>query len=235
MGGALTMIRQALPGQRGHLFPWAPVAMACGIALYFGLRAEPPVWLLWSAAAVSLAGLGQRRAGPCLGPLLAGVALVSLGFALAGGRAHQVAGPVLDFRYYGAVEGRIVAIDRSASDAVRLTLDRVVLERMAPAETPARVRVSMHGRQDWLTPEPGATVILTGHLSPPAARSSRVVSTSGGIRGSSGWGRWDTRATRSCCWSRRARVCRLPRSACGCRPGCRRRCRVKPAPSPPPS
>lgn len=167
MGGALTMIRQALPGQRGHLFPWAPVAMACGIALYFGLRAEPPVWLLWSAAAVSLAGLGQRRAGPCLGPLLAGVALVSLGFALAGGRAHQVAGPVLDFRYYGAVEGRIVAIDRSASDAVRLTLDRVVLERMAPAETPARVRVSMHGRQDWLTPEPGATVILTGHLSPP--------------------------------------------------------------------
>lgn len=167
MGGALSTIGQALLGQRGYLFSWAPVAMACGIALYFGLRVEPPVWLLWTCAVLSLAGLAQRVAGPYLGPLLAGAALVSLGFALAGWRAHQVAGPVLDFRYYGAVEGRIVATDRSASDAVRLTLDRVVLERMAPAETPRRVRVSMHGDQRWLTPEPGATVMLTGHLSPP--------------------------------------------------------------------
>lgn len=167
MGGALAMIDQALLGQRGHLFAWAPVALACGIALYFGLRAEPPVWLLWACAGASVAGLAQRWLGPYLGPLLAGAALLSLGFALAGWRAHHVAGPVLDFRYYGAVEGRIIAIDRSASDAVRLTLDRVVLERMAPSETPRRVRVSMHGEQGWLKPEPGATIILTGHLSPP--------------------------------------------------------------------
>ena len=28
-------------GQRGHLFPWAPVAVACGIGFWFLLRVEP--------------------------------------------------------------------------------------------------------------------------------------------------------------------------------------------------
>ena len=83
-------------------------------------------------------------------------------------RAHVVAGPVLGFRYYGAVEGRIVNIDRSASDAVRLTLDRVVLERTAPDRTPHRVRVSLHGTQGWIDPVPGLRVMMTAHLSPPS-------------------------------------------------------------------
>jgi competence protein ComEC len=62
---------------------------------------------------------------------------------------------MLDFRYYGPVEGRIVEIDRSQSDALRLTLDRVVLREVAPDRTPARVRVSLQGEQDWLQPTPG--------------------------------------------------------------------------------
>ena len=78
-----------------------------------------------------------------------------------------VADPILPFRYYGPIEGRIVVIDRSQSDKPRLTLDRVVLRDVAPDRTPARVRVSLHGEQGWITPEPGLTVILTGHLSAP--------------------------------------------------------------------
>ncbi|MEZ5913184.1 MAG: ComEC/Rec2 family competence protein [Paracoccaceae bacterium] len=39
-----------------------------------------------------------------------------LGFVAAGYRAHSVAAPVLGFRYYGPVEGRVVAVDRSFSD-----------------------------------------------------------------------------------------------------------------------
>ncbi|MWD30278.1 DUF4131 domain-containing protein, partial [Aquicoccus sp. SCR17] len=100
-------------------------------------------------------------------------ALVALGLALAGARTHQVAGPVLEGRYYGPIQGRIVAIDRSASDALRLTLDRVVLRDRGPERTPRRLRVSLHGgaavRADLPggRPEPGAVAILTGHLSPP--------------------------------------------------------------------
>ncbi len=91
--------------------------------------------------------------------------LICLGFLLAAARAHSVAGPVLEFRYYGAVEGRIVAIDRSQSDALRLTLDRVVLDRVTPARTPTRVRISLHGdRSNDISAESGLQVMLTGHL-----------------------------------------------------------------------
>jgi competence protein ComEC len=168
MAGLAGPVAGALAAQRGHLFPWVPVCLAIGIGTFFALRVEPSVSFLAGAAAVALAALGLQRFGPqAVRPGVVALALVALGFALAGARAHSVAGPVLDFRYYGAIEGRIVGIDRSASDAVRLTLDRVVLERMNPADTPGRVRVSLHGRQGFVDPRPGATVILTGHLSPP--------------------------------------------------------------------
>jgi competence protein ComEC len=95
------------------------------------------------------------------------LACVAAGILAAGLRAHSVAAPVLEGRYYGPIQGRIVDIDRSQSDALRLTLDRVVLDRRAPSRTPARVRVSLHGPQGWIAPEPGQVVILTGHLSAP--------------------------------------------------------------------
>ncbi|MGP6088836.1 ComEC/Rec2 family competence protein [Antarctobacter jejuensis] len=167
MGQAYQWLAAALLGQRGYLFPWTPVFLAAGIGLFFALRVEPSAAVLWVCGSVGILVVLQHRAGPVYGPLLAAVALVALGFALAGVRAHRVAGPVLDFRYYGAVTGRVVQIDRSASDALRLTLDRVQLERMDPDEVPARVRVSLHGTQGYLDPKPGQVVMLTGHLSPP--------------------------------------------------------------------
>ncbi|MBV2361151.1 ComEC family competence protein [Thalassococcus sp. CAU 1522] len=168
MGTALRALAAILPDQRGFLFPWAPVCLACGIGFYFALRVEPPVAALWLAAlsGAALVGLGLR-ANAVAGPLLIAAGLVAAGLALAGARSHTVAGPLLDFRYYGPIQGRVVGIDRSASDAVRLTLDWVVLDRMAPADTPARVRVALHGQQGYADPAPGATVILTGHLSAP--------------------------------------------------------------------
>ena len=154
--------------QRGALFAWAPVALGLGIGGYFALRVEPPPWLLVAAAGfAAVCALTAWRAGALLSPLLWMLALVAAGFALAGERARGVAAPVLGFRYYGPVEGRIVAIDRSAADALRLTLDEVVLANLAPARTPARVRVSLHGPQRFITARPGLRVILTGHLSPP--------------------------------------------------------------------
>lgn len=155
--------------QRGHLFPWVPVFLAVGIAGYFSLRVEPPIdvffWL--GAGAVLLIAIAAR-AGPVFAPFVWMVTLVSVGFCLAGLRAHRVEGPVLGWRYYGAVEGRIVAIDRSASDAIRLTLDRVVLDRVAPAKTPRRVRISLHGTQNYVDLQPGLGVMTTAHLSPPS-------------------------------------------------------------------
>lgn len=165
---ALHRIEAAMLEQRGHLFAWAPVFLALGVGGYFLLRVEPATWMLWLCGGAGLALLVlQRWLGAASGPLVAALALVLLGIGVAGTRTQQVSAPVLNFRYYGPIEGRIVGIDRSASDAVRLTLDTVVLRRTSPARTPARVRISLHGEQGFITPTPGMTVILTGHLSPP--------------------------------------------------------------------
>jgi competence protein ComEC len=155
--------------QRGHLFPWVPVCLGLGIAWYFAQDVEPGLAVYGIAAAVALAMLLAARVLPeGFGPPLVAVALVALGVLLAGYRAHATAGAVLDFRYYGPIEGRVVALDRSISDKPRVTLDRVVLLRTAPQRTPERVRVSLHGDQPFDRPLPGQRVAVTGHLSPPS-------------------------------------------------------------------
>jgi competence protein ComEC len=60
-----------------------------------------------------------------------------------------------------------VIVDRSSSDAVRLTLDRVVLFDVAPYKTPRRVRVSLHGNWGDPSPQVHEVVQMTAHISPP--------------------------------------------------------------------
>lgn len=154
--------------QRGHLFPWAPVAFGTGVALYFLLAEEPgPETLaVITAGGLALAVLGWRLENAA-GPVCWAFALVAAGIGAGAARTALVAGPVLEYRYYGPVQGRIVGIDRSASDVPRLTLDRVRLLDLGPAEVPRRVRISLHGDQAWMDPRPGATIMATAHLAPP--------------------------------------------------------------------
>lgn len=166
---AAVWLAAVLDGQRGHLLPWAPVALGLGIGLYFLWPGEPggPVYL--AAALVGLVGvaLALRRPG---GIAAAGWALTltAAGLCLAGGRAHWLAAPVLAGRYYGPVEGRVVAIDRSATDALRLTLDRLRLADLPAGRTPARLRIALHGRAaEMEAPRPGTRIMTTAHLAPP--------------------------------------------------------------------
>ncbi|WP_333714543.1 ComEC/Rec2 family competence protein, partial [Yoonia sp.] len=158
-----------LLAQREMHFAWVPVWLGVGIGVYFLQKVEPDAVVLAALALLALACLiGARRVAEAFAPLLIATVLVIAGFGVAKFRAEAVAAPQLTFRYYGPIEGRVVGIDRSASDALRLTLDRVVLARMSPERTPARVRISLHGDQPIADVAPGETLILTGHLSPPA-------------------------------------------------------------------
>jgi competence protein ComEC len=158
----------ALEGQRGHLLPWVPACLGTGIGAWFAVPVEPGRAAYLALGLTLLALLPAALRGPvALRPLAAALALMLAGALIAGARAHSLAAPVLDFRFYGAIEGRVIELDRSLSDKPRLTLDRVVLEGVPPGETPARVRVSLHGRAEEGVPDTGATVILTGHLSAP--------------------------------------------------------------------
>ena len=159
---------EALQLARGTLFPWLAVLIGCGIGAWFAVLEEPGLRNYLLAALIFAGGAALGWRGPMLGrPVALGVAALAAGWLAAGVRAHSVAAPMLDFRYYGPVEGRIVSIDRSQSDALRLTLDRVVLREVSHGRTPDRVRVSLQGDQTWLDPVPGQVVILTASLAAP--------------------------------------------------------------------
>ncbi len=172
--------RPAAAGRAG-LFAWVPVCLAVGITAWFAWPTPPTLWQTLAAGAVALASLaGARAAQPLaqrghLGWAVAdalrltgiAVALIVAGSGLAGLRSVQVAAPVLEWRYYGPVEGRLVAIDRSARDRIRLTLDRVTLRDIAPDRTPARVRLSLMDAATEPLPALGQRIMLTGHLGPP--------------------------------------------------------------------
>ena len=157
-------------GQRGHMFGWVPVCIAAGIGIYFSLRFEPVTPLYVGAGSFGGTGLLlAKRFGEVLSPIFIGICLVGIGFTIAAWRTHSLEAPVLGWRYYGAIEGRIIGMDRSASDAVRITLDQVRLERVSPSRTPQKVRISLHKKAaQGIRPLPGMRVMTTGHLSPPS-------------------------------------------------------------------
>lgn len=166
---AIEKVELGLLAQRGHLIGWVPLWLGVGIGGYFALQFEPALWAfgLLGAAMAGLWAAG-RLTNVAYAPVFMAFILIGAGAGLAKWRTVSVDQPVLHFRYYGAIEGRVVNIDRSASDAVRLTLDHVVLERMDPARTPARVRISLHGAQPIARFFAGETLITTGHLSQPS-------------------------------------------------------------------
>jgi competence protein ComEC len=163
-------ISAVLDAGRGRLFAFVPVLIGAGVAAWFALPDATP-GLSWLWGALALAGCAAVAAwrGPA-GVRLAALAVLwlGLGFVAAALRAERVAAPVLPFRYFGPIEGRVVAVDRSYSDRMRLTLDRVVLEDVSPDRTPARVRIALHGAAEAMArPEPGTLIRATGHLVPP--------------------------------------------------------------------
>jgi competence protein ComEC len=160
---------QGLLAAKGSLFAWVPMCIGAGIAVWFALRFEPgQVFYLALMAALGVLVLLRRGLNDLWHPVLVGLGCVVLGMLACGLRVQMVQAPILEFRYYGAIQGRIIEIDRSQSDALRLTLDRVVLDRVAPDRTPRRVRVSVQDQTLVMTaPDPGQTVLLTGHLDAP--------------------------------------------------------------------
>ena len=163
----LRKLEQALQGQHGNLLLWVPVCLAIGIGTFFSLRFEPELPLLATClAGVCLLLIGAKTI-PAVRILFLALVFVLSGFLLAAQRSNSIAAPVLDFRYYGPVEGRLIAVDRSSRDRIRLTLDRVFLPRISKHKLPKILRISIVA-DSWHLP-PGTRLALTAHLMPPQA------------------------------------------------------------------
>jgi competence protein ComEC len=144
--------------------------LACGIGGYFQLRFEPSnaaiIGLAFGVLVMAALSVLAWRYSVLVTIVCLFPALAMAGVVLASWRVSHTAGPLLQWRYYGPIEGRVVGIDRSASDRLRILLADVRLSRMSPSQTPRRVRVTLTDRT-MASPPAGARVMLTGHLSAP--------------------------------------------------------------------
>lgn len=142
---------------------WLPVFLGLGIAVYFGLGAEPPGWLGAAGLVLALGGaLVLRRWG--LG-LLVGwpLVFVALGFAAAQARSAWVAAPVLE-RPSGrvVVQGLVDEVEPQAEGGQRVTLVQPRLELDGPVPAKLRLRLKQND------PVPvGAVIRLQAILVPP--------------------------------------------------------------------
>jgi len=156
----------SLLSERDQWVLWLPVALASGIALYFSLMVEPPLYLgaLGLAISGALAWL-SRAARSFLWLIAISLFAFSLGFSAGQWRTGYLMAPVItkELRPVG-IEGRIVNIE-SRERGMRVTLDRLRISTLGPRDTPEKVRVRLAGNQ----PELGLGDWINGRfgLSPP--------------------------------------------------------------------
>lgn len=167
-GRAEDYLRALLAAMREDLrarIYWAVVIFAAGIVIYFALPFEPPIAMafLFVAAPAALWPLCKHKPG--LRFATGAVFLLALGLAFASFRSAQFAGPLI-LEELGPTEltGRLVRIEERQKGAIRITIERLEIARLAAAETPERLRISVRTRRDHLLP--GAIISTRAILLP---------------------------------------------------------------------
>ncbi|GAB6053990.1 ComEC/Rec2 family competence protein [Magnetospira thiophila] len=144
---------------------WLPVLLGVGIAVYFSLRHEPPWWLglaLLLPLILVTRLLWERQGGRIAGLILLTLAL---GFAVAQARTSLVAATVLEQRHGPAtVAGRVLQVEALPKE-VRVTLERLRINRLSADRTPEKVRIRLRGTQPDLAP--GDWIQVPAMLLPP--------------------------------------------------------------------
>ncbi len=160
-------IKTILLIERSQWVLWLPVALGLGIAVYFELRFEPPLWT--GVSAVMLFFLFRVCMNRDLWKILtlAGF-MVSLGFAIAQWRTEAVRAPILERRIGPVVlQGEIIRIEPSLKGG-KIILGAVEIPGLTAETTPNRVRLSVrHKTQDISALRAGDIVRVRAVLRPP--------------------------------------------------------------------
>ncbi len=154
-----------------HWFLWVPVLLGGGIALYFSLPVEPP---LWYGGISFLIGVGmvfyfRHREKALLVALV--FTFVSLGFLSVTARSLYVAAPVWQEKNRPvALSGEITSVENRAKGG------RIILERISVAEesekSPVPEKIRLNVKNNVASLYPGQRVALKAVLMappPPAA------------------------------------------------------------------
>jgi competence protein ComEC len=165
----ISSLSNILEIQRHRLMLWVPVMFGAGIAIYFALSTEPTRIQISAILALSVVSAAFIRPKYVLRTaLLMSVSLIFLGLSYSSYRTNSIKAPILKRHYYGPVYGRIIGLDRSASNALRVLLDQIYLPGFSVDETPEHVRISLQGYIPENTLLAGKRVAVTASLSPPS-------------------------------------------------------------------
>lgn len=165
--GPFRLIVANLVRERENWPLWLPIGLGFGIAIYFLLAAEPPLWLALLAAFVPLLGLGFSWKREPLFLLFLALAVVGTGFSAAKVRTLLVTAPVLEKETKMIrVEGRIEHFD-VLPNTFRVTLGEPRIEGIARAQTPKRVRVRLRRDQERKALRIGERAQVRAMLLPP--------------------------------------------------------------------
>ena len=159
-----------LAGERPNWPGWLAVALGLGIAVYFALPVEPPLWLGVSLTAIGLVLAVLLRRTPLALLVAAASVAAAIGFSAAQVQTWLVAAPQLqDPIRFAHVTGRIAGIE-PFPNAVRVTLDHVVIAELPAETTPFRIRVKVN--KDAAMLQLGDRVDLLANLQPPSPPSA---------------------------------------------------------------
>ena len=155
-----------LAGERPNWPGWLAVALGLGIAVYFALPVEPPLWLGASLAGGCLVlTVLLRRVAVAL-VVIAALLTGSIGFGIVQARTWLVAAPQLqDPIRFAHVTGRIAEIE-PFPNAIRATLDQVAIAELPPEAMPARIQIKIFKGSETL--KVGDRVDVLAHLQPPS-------------------------------------------------------------------
>src|SRR5712692_5397362 len=147
---------------------WLPVFFATGIAVYFTLTIEPPLWIGGAATVGAVAIAVALRRWPALRNAGIALAFVAAGFAVMQQARLERGTPMLERRLGpAAITGRVVDID-PLDRGWRIIIAPDPLPGIAANAQPHRLRLHIAATSDVLTP--GDRVSLKGRLYPVPAQ-----------------------------------------------------------------
>ena len=166
----VNVIGESFRNERGRWALWAPVFLGFGIGIYFSLPDEPWPWLGLIGVGVMGVLLYLLRPKPAMQLMLIPILLIAVGFSAVQLRSLTRHAPVIAERLGPVnVTGQLIAIERQEG-GVRYLIAPTNIQRLAPAQTPARIRLRLSGKSradpslaagDWvwlravLLPPPG--------------------------------------------------------------------------------
>jgi competence protein ComEC len=164
----LTALSAALGAEADRRVLWLPVFFGTGIALYFSLTFEPPLWAGLAATIPATSAVLVLHRHPAWRAAVVALAFAAAGFAVMQEARVSQGAPMLQRRMGPvALTGRVVDVD-TVERGWRIVVAADPLPDLAASEQPRHLRIHIPATSDAL--RPGDRVSLKAKLYPVPAQ-----------------------------------------------------------------